>query len=99
MNLGGAELSTIPTSTEVKNTMLETRAGREELFFLPGKDQFQEKIYNQDELPIPVFDTVIPAGRHFGYIFEWGIMAAATIFICLLLQLRKPRRENIISRM
>ena len=80
---------------EVSTKIQDSRAGREEMFFLPGKAQvtFQTQ-FKDEELPIPLFDTVIPPGRHYGYIFEWAIMAAATLLITLALQLRKPRRKN-----
>lgn len=41
-------------------------------------------------LPIPVYDTVIPPGRHLGYVYEWAFLAIITALIGVILQLRRP---------
>lgn len=41
--------------------------------------------------PLPAFDTVVPPGRHLGYVWEWSFMAFMTFLICFGLQLRPPR--------
>ncbi len=88
-NATGYELN----SKEIEEQILDTSAGKEELFFLPGRSQITAHTQFKDEdLPIPIFDTVIPPGRHYGYIFEWAIMAAVTLLITFGLQLRKPKR-------
>ena len=69
------------------------KKGKDELFFLPAKENViraPSEIPNYD-WPVPVFNTVIPPGRHFGYVFEWAIMALMTALICLVLQLRPPK--------
>lgn len=89
MNTGDKEGVDIGKTSE---QILDTRAGKEELFFLPGKSAIATgKTFEDEDLPIPLFDTVTPPGRHFGYIFEWAIMALAVIVICVGLQFRKPR--------
>jgi len=78
----------------VESKMLESRSGRDELFYLPSKESTIQSLSNEPNLdyPIAVFDTVIPPGRHYGYIWEWGIMAVLTMLVGLILQLRPPRR-------
>ncbi len=81
--------------TLVKDNILESKAGREEMFFLgaakplSGVSDIPSLAY-----PVPVYDTVIPPGRHFGYIFEWLFLSLLTLGIGLILQLRPPRRSN-----
>jgi surfeit locus 1 family protein len=69
-------------------------SGRDEMFFLNGAQELgtlaKEDVGN-GVYPIPVFDTVIPPGRHLGYVFEWAAMAVMTALICLVLQLRRPK--------
>ena len=47
-----------------------------------------------ESFPVPVFDTIVPAGRHLGYVFEWALMAVATILIAIVLQLRPQRNTR-----
>jgi surfeit locus 1 family protein len=83
----------LSTDEDVTKKIIDTRAGREEMLILPMKGHFGgTSSFKDEELPIPVFDTIVPAGRHYGYIYEWAIMAAMTIIIGLGLQLRQPRR-------
>jgi len=94
MSIEGRSGMQLPTAEEVEGKIVSSVDGRAEMFMLPmnrhvgGETQFKD-----DELPIPVFDTVVPAGRHYGYIFEWAIMAAATSLITFGTQFRKPRRK------
>lgn len=71
----------------------ESGSGRDEMFFMNG-DQKLGSLGNEGvasgSYPIPMFNTVIPPGRHLGYVFEWGAMAVMTFCICLVLQLRRP---------
>ena len=71
----------------------ESTSGRDEMFFLNGQQQLgslETEDVGNGKYPIPVFDTVIPPGRHLGYIYEWAAMAVMTFLICLILQLRRP---------
>jgi len=83
-------------SKGVEEQIVFSTAGRDELFFLPGKEAQLSGVKDLPDLnyPIPIFDTVIPPGRHFGYIFEWAIMAFVTVLAGIVLQL-KPRREQM----
>lgn len=85
----------LPSTEEVTSKMIDTRAGREEMLILPMKGHFGgTSSFKDEELPIPVFDTVVPPGRHYGYIYEWAIMAFFTLAIGLLLQLRQPKKRG-----
>jgi hypothetical protein len=79
----------------VEEQIVSTASGRDELFFLGGSDTQLSGVQNIPELnyPVPIFDTVIPAGRHFGYIFEWALMALVTALAGVVLQL-KPRKVS-----
>lgn len=92
MAIGDKNGIALPSNEEVAEKMIDTRAGKEELLILPMRGHFGgPTTFKDSELPIPVFDTYIPPGRHYGYIFEWAIMAIATFSIALGLQFRKPR--------
>jgi cytochrome oxidase assembly protein ShyY1 len=79
----------------VEEQIVSSTSGRDELFFLGGKDTQLSGVKNIPDLkyPAPIFDTVIPAGRHFGYIFEWALMALITTLAGIVLQL-KPRAKS-----
>lgn len=93
--------STLPVFLEIMNTQVSkdiesqivtSSAGREELLLLSsGKPPVSTGDPEPGvTYPIPVFDTVIPPGRHFSYVFEWAFMALITLVICFVLQLRPP---------
>ena len=76
----------------VKDSLLESRSGRDEMFFLAAGTE--NKIVGRDEeldprYPIAVFDTVVPPGRHLGYIYEWAAMAIMTLLIGVILQMKR----------
>ncbi len=76
------------------DSIVKSGSGREELLFL-GLQEGQSILASDYDpklsYPIPVLDTVLPPGRHLGYVYEWGFMALTTIIIGLILQLRPPR--------
>jgi surfeit locus 1 family protein len=77
-----------------QNQIVKSSAGKEELLIMGLADPAAGNRPDFDpnlSYPIPVFDTVLPAGRHLGYVYEWAIMAFATLLIGLVLQLRPPR--------
>lgn len=95
MAVGDRSGEELPSTEEVTSKMIDTRAGREEMLILPMKGHFGgTSSFKDEELPIPVFDTVVPPGRHYGYIYEWAIMAFFTLTIGLLLQLRQPKKSR-----
>jgi cytochrome oxidase assembly protein ShyY1 len=92
------EIMATTDPAEAQAQIVTTSAGREELLVM-GMASLGEHTKTARPLtdyPIPVFDTVIPAGRHFGYVFEWAIMALVTLLICIVIQLR-PRRQPIAA--
>jgi hypothetical protein len=84
-----------PDRKGLDEKILSSKAGREEMFFLgdtkalPGIGEIPDLEY-----PVPIYDTVIPAGRHFGYIFEWLMIALLTALAGIILQLRPPRHRT-----
>lgn len=92
------EIMNTADPTQAQEKIVTSSAGREELLVM-GMTELGEHTKTAHALtdyPIPVFDTVIPAGRHFGYVFEWATMALVTLIICVVLQLR-PRRQPVVE--
>ncbi len=92
------EIMNTSDPTKAQEKIVTTTAGREELLVM-GMAQLGEHsktAHALSEYPIPVFDTVIPPGRHFGYVFEWATMALVTLLICIVIQLR-PRRQPMVE--
>lgn len=80
-----------------KERIVSSQAGKEEIFMLQPKnisisEELSSEVYKK--YPIADFSSVIPAGRHLGYVYEWAIMAAATLLVGLLLQFRPPRSSH-----
>jgi cytochrome oxidase assembly protein ShyY1 len=76
---------------KLEQQIVRSDSSREDIF-IPGKDM-QGKVSLGElksgiKYPIPVFDSVIPPGRHFGYVFEWIIIAGIILGIGVLAQLR-----------
>jgi surfeit locus 1 family protein len=94
------EIVETPDVKAVEQSIVDqSGSGRDDMLFLQGTQELgslSEEEVGDGRYPIPVFDTVVPPGRHFGYIFEWAIMALMTIAICVVLQLRRP--GSITSR-
>jgi cytochrome oxidase assembly protein ShyY1 len=94
--------SVLPVSLEIFNEqtsldqartqIVSSKSGRDDLFFLPSKQNVVHSPDSAEKLsyPVPVFDTVVPAGRHLGYVYEWAAMALATLLIGVVLQFRRP---------
>lgn len=92
------EIMSTADPAEAQEKIVTSTAGREELLVM-GMTQLGEHTKTArrlDEYPVPVFDTVIPPGRHFGYVFEWATMALVTFLICVVIQLR-PRRQPLVA--
>ena len=89
------EVMSITDPKQVEGLVVKADSGREDLLFLGLKDASgqERKLLPIGNYPLPVFDTIIPAARHLGYVYEWSFMALATFLICLILQLR-PRGGN-----
>lgn len=89
--MGDAAASTSKVSSEI----VQSTAGKDELFFLPARAKMGETAkHAESDYPIPVYNTVIPPGRHLGYVYEWAAMALMTALICIAIQLN-PRRGKL----
>lgn len=84
-------------SQSIKAAIVKSDSEKEELLLLPMRainESQKVENSNPEEYPVPFFTTVLPAGRHLGYVFEWATMALMTALICLVLQLRPPRNQS-----
>lgn len=90
----------LPFYVEIMNTVdkdealkqiVKSSTGKSEMFLLPmqAKNLEAKGSSPTTNYPIPIFDTVIPAGRHFGYVFEWAFMALGLFIAGFILQLRR----------
>jgi surfeit locus 1 family protein len=91
-----AEVMSTDNLADTTAKIITSKSERDDIFFMAGKGTGSSaaKEINLDNYPIPVYDTVIPPGRHLGYVFEWAIMALMTFLICLVLQFKRPAEEN-----
>lgn len=82
------------SAEQIKEKMVVSKAEREEMLFLPQRSVAlpEHALAPERQYPIPVYDTVVPPGRHLGYVYEWIIMAVVTGLIGLVLQLRPSQR-------
>ncbi|MBX7138208.1 MAG: SURF1 family protein [Oligoflexia bacterium] len=90
-------VETMPSteSAEAEKQIVKAGTGREEMLFMGLRDPAVDSRAPRAlaDYPVPAFDTVIPPGRHLGYVYEWALMAVMTFLICWVLQL-KPRRSS-----
>lgn len=91
------ELMSVVDPAQVEKAVVKAESGREELLLMGFKQvsEFNSDKNTDSNYPIPSFDTVIPAGRHLGYVYEWAFMALMTTLICLVLQLRPARHHQL----
>lgn len=80
--------------TGAKEKIVQGKSDRDDMFF--PTDNMHSLVVGRtakpaSEYPIPVFDTVVPPNRHFGYIFEWGFIALLCLLIGLVIQMRPVR--------
>lgn len=74
------------------NKLLQHKSERDQILFLPGAGARLSSLKNDQEsteYPVAVFDTIVPAGRHFSYIFEWAIMSVMVVIAAIILQLKR----------
>lgn len=86
-------LEIVTANVNVKDPLkhlVDDKSGRDDLMNLSGGTKVQQLDSSSlgEQLPIPVIDTVVSAGRHLGYVYEWAFMAVLTFAICLLIQMR-----------
>lgn len=83
---------------KVREKILTSSSDKEELLSLSTRKIASTPDYTKYSFPIPVYDVIVPPGKHLGYVYEWGFMALMTGLICFVLQLRPRRnRENSSS--
>lgn len=93
-------LKLLPFYVEIMNTeehakivsqIVKSSSDKAAMLLMPARAASLSKKHNtgNQNYPIPVFDTVIPAGRHYGYVWEWSLMALGTFLIGLIIQLKR----------
>jgi surfeit locus 1 family protein len=93
------EIMSTEDSAAAQKKILTSPSKREEMLFLASEAMARQSHSEKNEspmtYPIPVFDTVVPPGRHLGYVYEWAFMALMTFCIGLVLQLRPSKHQNL----
>ncbi|MEZ4754399.1 MAG: SURF1 family protein [Bdellovibrionota bacterium] len=80
------------TSPEIElDQIVKSDVDKTDMLFLPERASTLQAKENSFIYPVPQVNTYIPAGRHFGYVFEWAIMAFMTVIIGLIIQLRRNK--------
>jgi surfeit locus 1 family protein len=75
---------------KIKKEILNNNSDRDEILNLAARTSVSKTVDLKDyNFPEPVYDIIIPPGRHFGYVFEWLAMATITLFITLILQFKR----------
>ena len=78
------------TSSEISiKQIVKSDVGKTDMLFLPERASTLQAKEQTRSYPIPQVNTYVPAGRHFGYVFEWAIMALITLIIGFIAQLRR----------
>lgn len=72
-------------------SVVSSSKGKDEILNLAikGVPSAPSKETNWSKYPIEKFSTVIPPGRHFGYVFEWSFMGILTLVIAFVLQIKR----------
>lgn len=82
--LANIYVEVIPQSdiNTIKDSMIQNNGGgRDEMLSLTSNTAITIPDYSKYDFPVPQPDAYIPAGRHFGYIFEWLFLAFLTLSI------------------
>lgn len=83
------EIINEPNIALAREQMIQISSHKDELLSLAQRDTTKVEPLLNTELPAPVYDIIIPAGRHLGYVFEWALMAIVTLMITFIVQLRR----------
>lgn len=87
------EIMLNPDEAKIQDQLIDqSTAGRDEMLTLTGHKPlmgFASDDIAPGKYPLAVLDTVIPPGRHFGYIFEWAILATIALLMTLVMQLKR----------
>lgn len=93
-------MNTSDARAAVEEVVAADSSGKDELLNLSGRGGLTQNFgMNAPDLdyPVPIFNTIIPPGRHLGYVYEWATMAIAVILIGLVLQMRRPRATGPLA--
>ena len=77
---------------ELKKAILVSKSDKDEILSLANRQVTEAQDLSRYQFPAPLYDLIIPPGRHKQYIFEWAFMALITVCVCFILQLRPPSR-------
>ncbi len=91
-----AELMSTEDPALAEKEIVKSGSGQEELLVMGFKSAMSltQKQHKLSDFPAPLFDTVVPAGRHLGYVYEWCILAVFALLIGIVLQLRPAPDRN-----
>ncbi len=96
------EVMNAQDANAVMDQVVEKKSGRDDILFMPNAGS---SVLRRGELipgityPRPAFDTFIPPGRHFGYVFEWLFIGLLVLAVTVLIEFQKRRRERgIVTR-
>jgi surfeit locus 1 family protein len=90
------EIMDVADPQAAQDRIISKTSGRDDMFFLPSRGSEEGTVQSPQtvkrlDYPVPVFDTVVPPGRHLGYVYEWAFMALGTVLIGVVLQLKRPK--------
>lgn len=88
-------MGTTDAETAAKEIVV-SKSGRDDMMNLASKGYIPTGSGINESLhyPIPMFDLVVPAGRHLGYVFEWLFIGVLALIISVLVENRAKQREN-----
>jgi len=81
------EIMSVTNPKDAENQIVKASAAKEEVL-LPMLSMSTDKSKARPlrDYPLPAFDTVVPPGRHLGYVYEWAFLALLAACISVLLQ-------------
>jgi surfeit locus 1 family protein len=79
---------------DTKKRIVHSDAGQDELLTLAGREAIINPDLSKVKFPVPMYSTIVPAGRHLGYVYQWSAMAVMVFIAGIILQLRRPRAQR-----
>lgn len=76
------------TNQETIKNMVKSDSDKSDMLLMPLRAN-SLKANIKEDYPVIVYDTYIPPGRHYAYIYEWSTMALMTLLIGFILQFRR----------
>ena len=80
-----------------KKEMVKMSSSRSEILYLGDLSEVvvaDSSLRKDLEYPIPSYSTVIPTATHLAYVYEWLFLAALTLAIGILLQLKRSTKRQ-----